>query len=283
MLAVDRTELERVLHYFNRITGFRIAVFDPQLSEVAACPAGLSEFCTGLRCNTRADDICRECDKRAFEKARNQTGLYLYMCEFGLYEAVFPILVGHAVIGYMMIGQMLADNAASRDLVLSRTKAYWKSPEDSAGLVGRLPLLDYKSIQASAHLMAICAAYLSLSGQIADRTISAEDQLTDFIRRNYTQDFGEKALYEKFGLSRTAYYDAIKARFGCPKNAYVNRLRVEEARRLLSMSDIPVKDIAGIVGFEDPNYFARVFRSLEGISPRQYREQSGSGTSATLG
>jgi len=49
--------------------------------------------------------------------------------------------------------------------------------------------------------------------------------------------------------------------------AYVHRLRLEEAYRLLSNSSMNVAEVAGNVGFDDANYFSRLFRRKMGMPP----------------
>ena len=53
---------------------------------------------------------------------------------------------------------------------------------------------------------------------------------------------------------------------------YVHRLRLEEAYRLLSDTSMNVSEAASEVGFDDANYFSRLFRKKMGISPCQIRK-----------
>ena len=53
--------------------------------------------------------------------------------------------------------------------------------------------------------------------------------------------------------------------------AYVKKRRVESAARMLKESEEPVSAIAARVGVGDPNYFCRMFRSIMGCSPTEYR------------
>ena len=46
-----------------------------------------------------------------------------------------------------------------------------------------------------------------------------------------------------------------------------------ESKRLLAHSDLNVSEIAYQLGFEDPSYFTRLFRQVEGLSPREFREE----------
>ena len=52
---------------------------------------------------------------------------------------------------------------------------------------------------------------------------------------------------------------------------YLNRVRVEEAERLLTNTDYPIIDIAVACGYRDQSYFTTVFKKYTGLTPRQYR------------
>ena len=54
----------------------------------------------------------------------------------------------------------------------------------------------------------------------------------------------------------------------------VDRVRFDTARRLLDQSDVHIADIASAVGFTDQRNFARMFRRISGLSPREYRNTS---------
>lgn len=58
---------------------------------------------------------------------------------------------------------------------------------------------------------------------------------------------------------------------GSPPMAYLNRLRAERAASLLIETDLPVSVIGAIVGWPDPSYASRRFRSCFALSPAQYR------------
>ena len=52
---------------------------------------------------------------------------------------------------------------------------------------------------------------------------------------------------------------------------FVVAIRVEKAKELLLGTNMPIREIAEAVGFENQNYFSRCFRKKEGLSPREYR------------
>ncbi|CAG7625678.1 helix-turn-helix domain-containing protein [Paenibacillus allorhizosphaerae] len=60
---------------------------------------------------------------------------------------------------------------------------------------------------------------------------------------------------------------------------YLQRLRLQEARRLLTHTDLPVSVISEKLCYEEPSYFARLFRKRYGISPTDYRRARWSASS----
>ena len=55
--------------------------------------------------------------------------------------------------------------------------------------------------------------------------------------------------------------------------AYVKRMRIQMAARLLADSSESVSVIAARVGIGDANYFCRMFKSVMGVSPSEYRQK----------
>ena len=73
------------------------------------------------------------------------------------------------------------------------------------------------------------------------------------------------------GLS-PSYFSALFGRvMGIHYREYVNRIRVDEAKRLLTATDYPLSQIAISVGFSDQSYFSKVFKRITLLSPNQYR------------
>lgn len=61
---------------------------------------------------------------------------------------------------------------------------------------------------------------------------------------------------------------------GMSLKGYITSLRIEEAKRLLRSTSLPIGEIAAKVGYQDAKYFSRIFQQSAGQSPRVYREQA---------
>ena len=80
------------------------------------------------------------------------------------------------------------------------------------------------------------------------------------------------------GLSRDFYIDkyyltkTFKARYGQTISTYLLSSRITKAKQLLRFSAKTVEEIGCEVGIDNPAYFSRVFKDIEGVSPKTYRD-----------
>lgn len=72
-------------------------------------------------------------------------------------------------------------------------------------------------------------------------------------------------------VSPSHFFALFKQRMGCPPIDYFTRLRMRQACRLLDSTSARVKEIAAALGYDDPFYFSRVFKSLSAVAPVHYR------------
>lgn len=99
----------------------------------------------------------------------------------------------------------------------------------------------------------------------------------DYINRNYTRQFSIPALAERCALCETAYRKRFKELTGLSPVQYINRLKIEKACQLILADDFSMQDISDFLNFYNLPYFYRVFRSITGTTPMQYRQNSTSG------
>jgi len=78
------------------------------------------------------------------------------------------------------------------------------------------------------------------------------------------------------GLSESRLSHLFRSETGESPWAYLERARLDEARRLLAATDLPIARIAERVGFSSEFYFSRRFRERFGAAPRQYRKTAAS-------
>jgi len=96
----------------------------------------------------------------------------------------------------------------------------------------------------------------------------------DFIERMYFKNIGLKHIASAVDLNLHHFSRRFHDEVGLPPIQYLNRFRIEQAKRLLSTSDKSVGDIGRLVGIPDQGYFSRLFRKLTSETPHTCREKA---------
>lgn len=96
-------------------------------------------------------------------------------------------------------------------------------------------------------------------------------EILNYINDNYNQNISLKAISEKFYLSYYYLSRLFKEVTGFTFVAYVNIIRVNNAKRLLDETDKKLETVSEFVGFGSQKQFVRAFKTLYGISPSKYR------------
>ena len=101
---------------------------------------------------------------------------------------------------------------------------------------------------------------------------SAMQPVIDHINANLDKPLPVGQLAEIVGLSRAHFSRSFAESEGVPPAEYVLQQRLQRAAKLLTKGDfLPVKEVSIMCGFDDPNYFAKVFRRVYGITPTEFR------------
>lgn len=104
-------------------------------------------------------------------------------------------------------------------------------------------------------------------------TANALTAVMAHIQNNLDQDLKIEDLCRVAGMSKSSFYRAFAQEFGLTPVQLLLEERLKYASKLLKEKKISVKEVAYASGFNDPNYFSRVFKKLKNCSPKEYRIQ----------
>jgi len=95
-----------------------------------------------------------------------------------------------------------------------------------------------------------------------------------FVDRNLASALDARSIAAHVGVSVSYLGALFRAQFQTGPMQYVQRARLGLARRLLADPYLTVQQVAHACGYEDANYFSRLFRKVLGLSPTEYRRES---------
>jgi transcriptional regulator GlxA family with amidase domain len=95
----------------------------------------------------------------------------------------------------------------------------------------------------------------------------------DWLATHFSVGSPVEEMIRRSGLAERTFKRRFTNAAGVPPIEYVQRLRVEDAKRRLERTDEPVDEIGWKVGYEDPAFFRRLFKRTTGLPPGAYRRR----------
>lgn len=112
---------------------------------------------------------------------------------------------------------------------------------------------------------------VGIAAQLARATDPAARTLVDRLVADSAEDLTVAQRARRAGVTAAVLREHVMRETGLTPHEVVLRTRLARAQHLLTSSELSVAEIAGQVGYHDPAYFSRFFRSRAGMSPQQFR------------
>ena len=147
--------------------------------------------------------------------------------------------------------------------------------------VTRLSLLLVERLFSAAVSAQVASAILSVKrsefDQYADCGELSPDDLVAAAQRWLSKNFANQCrvadIAASVGVSDRTLTRHFKKQFGITLHAYLQNLRIEHAKTLLTETDLVVSKIAERVGYDDVTFFKRIFRRQIGMTPTAFRKE----------
>lgn len=96
-------------------------------------------------------------------------------------------------------------------------------------------------------------------------------QVTDYINSHFNEELSLSTASELFNMSQSYLSSRFHRETGMTFSEYLTEKRIEHAKPLLKNTEMTISMIAEDCGIEDNNYFSRIFKKKEGMTPLEYR------------
>ncbi len=116
------------------------------------------------------------------------------------------------------------------------------------------------------------APYIVFEGK-ADHGDAEIHGAQQWLGRHFAVANPVEEMVKRSSLSERTFKRRFVTATGMPPIAYVQRLRIEDAKRRLERTESPVDEISWRVGYEDPAFFRRLFKRITGLAPGAYRKR----------
>lgn len=246
-----------------------------------------SPYCNYLKSDRQ---ICKKClsmtKKLMLHCSKHPDGFFGY-CYAGIGEYVFPIIADGSVIGSINIGLTCLSSERIEKHIKRMCRGSQIDASQALRFYHSLPVISRQTIEDIKPLIKFCSRFLSLAYALTEQgnTVKHVSNYTSsgdsifhraitFLNSHYTEKCTVQEIAEYCNCSTSYINHLIKKRVGTGIRKTINKLRIEESKRLLISTDNSLSMIAEEIGFEEQNYFTKVFKEFTGMTPFMFRKRN---------
>lgn len=116
------------------------------------------------------------------------------------------------------------------------------------------------------------AVRASEDAELSRKPHGATAAVIEYLHKHYAQSLSLDVLSQEIGYAPQYISYLFHRDIGMSMQEYLQKLRIEQACRLMSRKDLHMTDIALAIGYSDTKHFSKVFRRHKGVSPREYQK-----------
>ncbi len=270
----NKEKLNNVLREFYSLAGITMSVWDAEFNQLTFYPNPMASICAVIKSCSEGKQKCLNSDISACKMASSLKSAYTFTCHAGLVDTVVPVYHNDILIAYIMFGQLKDSERTLSDIdnVKKLCKKYGISEKNIEEFYNSLPTLQHNQIDALANLFKMCIPHFYISEAITVEQNELASKIAAYLVKNITTDLTIDQLCKEFSISVNTLYKISHKFYGTSVKDYIITKRIDMAKHYLAVTNISVREISSMTGFNDYNYFIRTFKSRTGYTPLMYRK-----------
>ena len=274
-ILFDEERLRKLIANLNVLTGLPANILDPEGRDINLFK-GHPPFCRMLNDLPEGHQRCVACDRCKIQHYTAEKGFQFYRCHAGICEAIMPLFDKKRPLAYLAFGCYLDETPMEEQWEVTRSRLDWYpgGPEALKPAFYQFRQYSGEELRAYSELLEALAAYIQLKGMIQATERTDAQRLELYLDQHYMEKLSLESVSRELGIGRTKLCRlARQISGGETLFQLIARRRIEEAKALLMRNDLPISAVAEAVGISDYNYFSRIFRTLTGMTPRDFRKK----------
>lgn len=220
---------------------------------------------------------CLSCDYKAFERAKDieeDEGAFYYSCHFGLIEMCFRLGNKKTPLGYILIGPFRPKETTPEMIEQIKNLSEVNNvPYDKLmGYYKKITKFSTDHFVALKKIIYPLFEYMELKNFLYEDKGYFSNTIEPFVLNNLAQDLSIPYLCSSLFLTQKQLYKIFEKHTSKTPKQYINQTRVREAKKMIIYTEKSLPEISSAVGIPDYNYFIKLFKAQEGVTPMAYRK-----------
>lgn len=151
---------------------------------------------------------------------------------------------------------------------------YEKHPEKKLNVFSAMELVDL--VYSQPYFSGVMAIVRDFTGALTEAFVSGASgstvmKVVQYVKENFRSDLKLEMLGGLFNCNSAYLGKKFKEYTGVSFNTYLDIIRIDEAKRLMSAGGLKVYEVSRLVGYSNTDYFYLKFRKLTGMTPGEFR------------
>lgn len=273
MIFYDRPKLNELLSSFSELVGANISIYGENFEGAYVENQNDHSFCAKyLRAMS---STCSCSDAEALKKSYTSKKPFFYKCHFGYFEIMLYYELDKDTHFNVCVGPFREEKIDDEiiDKIKNICTRLNKDFDEALDNFYKTPIFNeikYKSIVNIIDALmkyAIDNKYINIKGSFL------VDELDPYLKKNLNKNITVSLVTKEFFLTSKQLETEVKRLSGLSPKKYILRYKVNAAKDMLINSTKSLQIISYDVGFEDYNYFIKVFKSITNDTPFKYRQK----------
>ncbi len=239
-----------------------------------------SPFCEALNPDRSSCDACVETNRQLMEAAETK-GSTTCDCFAGLRATAVPVRLGASIVGFLKTGQVFRDPPSKEEFNKVFKSIAHKSISKKQLAMLKSAWLQTRTVEPSRYesMIKLLNSFAEQLSQHAESLAIVEEgsqpvaiaKARKYIHSRLDQPLPLSAVSHQAGLSESHFCRLFKEATGLTLTDYVNRCRIDWAKRELMRPEARISEIAFLVGYQSLSQFNRSFARIVGYPPTSFR------------
>lgn len=272
------------IHYLSGAFQNEKAFDVPPKNEIHYCT-----FCNAAKTTTKGLSLCLKNKSLSIKRAINDKETYIGQCYLGITEIVKPVFFDGKPFCIIYLGNLIIDERME-EIKRKISKAANISGIDEKLLIeslGTAERVSQRAIEEYTEIVEIISSCIELSILNCIKNLDKEEcletteskhwvvkQALNYIDQYYYTDIRLCHISDLFFINEQYLCRLFSKQVGMGFSEYLNRVRIDNAKRMLSETRDKITDISTMVGFNNITYFNSTFKRYTNLTPGQYRRNT---------
>lgn len=272
MIEYNLEVITKLLSSLSLLIKTNISIFDDNYVSSDARNLNVFPFCSLIKNDIRPK--CAATDKSAIEKMKKQDAGYYYYCHFGLVEMILKFSADAKSSFYILIGPFRDPKKYQENIkhIHEYCEMFKKDEKLILKKYKDIPRFTLDKYNAIVNMITIIANYAKTTKLISSKTNFLENELNPYIDEHISEKVKISDISKKFFISSKQLERIVKLHATTTPKKYILKYKINKAYDDIKYSNDSFSNIAEKYGFDDYNYFVRIFKKYKGIVPSRLRK-----------